>query len=317
LRQEHDNLRAALSWAIGGGDLEIGLRLAGALAQFWYYDGPISEGEKWVRRARLSLEQLDRERISPAIRAKVYNGAGIMAFAVGDHANGKRWNHEALVISRREGDVHGQAWALLWLSAHTTIEPETYREGISLVEEALQLFKAVGDQAGLVWAFNQLGELERLVGNPDEARKAYESSLALSRETGNKRREAIALLNISYVAQGQGDYSLAKSYCVAGLGLLKELNLAYHSAIALSMLAGPLSSLGKAEQAATVLGAAEGIFERMAVTLQPADQVEIDNYAAQTREILGEIAFDLAWQMGKEMSLEQSLAYAFSAGEEI
>jgi len=175
-----------LSWAIGGGDLEIGLRLAGALAEFWYYEGPILEGEKWIRRARLMLEQLDIERISPAIRAKVYNGAGMMAFVVGDHSDGKRWNQEALVISRREGDIHGQAWSLLWLSAHTTIEPEAYQEGISLVEEALQLFKEVGDQAGLGWAFNQLGELERLVGNPDQARTAYGSSLAIGRETGNK-----------------------------------------------------------------------------------------------------------------------------------
>jgi hypothetical protein len=50
----------------------------------------------------------------------------------------------------------------------------------------------------------------------------------------------------------------------------------------------------------------------MAVTLQPADRVEIDAYAAQTRKILGDEAFDSAWMASQKMSLEQTLAYAFS-----
>jgi len=61
LRLEYDNLRAALSWAIGS-DPELGLRLAGALAEFWFYEGPISEGEKWIRSA---LALIEREPFSP------------------------------------------------------------------------------------------------------------------------------------------------------------------------------------------------------------------------------------------------------------
>lgn len=314
LREEYDNLRAALNWAFVGGEAELGLRLAGALAEFWYYEGPFAEGENWLRRARLTLEKMSDGTVSPGFRTKVYNGSGMLAFAIGDHTSGMQWNREALLIARREGDSLGQAWALFWLSAQMTIDQDRYAEGIPLIEEALQLFQATGDQAGLAWGFNQLGELNRLVGHTAEAQEAYEASLAISQETGNKRREAIALLNLSYIVQAQGDYAQAESYCLAGLKLLHELNLAYHSAIALSMLAGPLAAQGKAEAAATVLGAAEGIFERMSVTLQPADRVEIDNYIAQTRNILGPEAFAADWKAGHEMTLEQSLAYAFSAG---
>jgi predicted ATPase/serine/threonine protein kinase len=314
LREDYDNLRAALSWAIEGGDPELGLRLVGALSEFWYYEGPISEGEKWIQ---LALDQLESEPISPGFQAKVLNGAGMLAFATGDHARGKRLNQQALNIARKAGDKVSWAWALFWLSAHTTIQPETYRDGIILIEKALNLFRESGDQAGLAWGYNQLGELSRLVGDLEQARAAYESSLAICREAGNRRREAIALLNLSYVAQGQDDYKQAEKYCLAGLALLQKLKLEYHTAIALSMLAGPVASQGQAEQAATILGASEGIFERMAVTFQPADRVEIDNYIAQVRQMMDPEAFNTALQTGREMSFEQALAYAFAVGGEM
>jgi predicted ATPase/serine/threonine protein kinase len=309
LRIEHDNLRAALTWASDSGNSEIGLRLVGALAEYWYYQGPISEGEKWIQWA---LGQFEKEQVSHRFRAKVLNGAGMLAFATGDHVNGKRWNQEALAIARETGDKVSWAWSLFWLSAHATLRPETYRDGIALCEQALALFRETGNQEGVAWAYNQLGELNRLLGDLAQARSAYESSLAICRETGNKRREAIALLNLSYVAQSQEQFALAQRYCLAGLALMRDLKLEYHSAIALSMLAGPLTSLGLAEQAARILGASEGILERMAVTLQPADRIEIDRYLTETRQTLGAMTFDAAWHTGREMSTEEALAFALA-----
>ncbi|MGB3713316.1 MAG: protein kinase [Candidatus Promineifilaceae bacterium] len=314
LRVEYDNLRAALSWALGGEDPELGLRLVGALAEFWYYEGPISEGEKWIMRA---LDLLKSEQVLPGIRAKVLNGAGMLAFVKGDHTNGERWNQQALEIARNTRDQVSQAWALFWLSAHATVQPESYHEGIALIEEALSLFRDSGDQAGLAWGYNQLGELNRLVGDLKKAKVAYEASLVICRDTGNKRREAIALINMSYVAQGQGDYPQAIKHCLAGLALLHELKLEYHSAIALSVLAGPLASQEHATQATTVLGASEVIFQRMAVTLQPADRVEIESYIDQTRQLLDEKAFDAAWHRGWSMTTDQALAYALSLAEDL
>ncbi|HET6445949.1 MAG TPA: protein kinase [candidate division Zixibacteria bacterium] len=313
LRMDHDNLRAALARTIDGGDPELGLRLIGALSEFWYYEGPIAEGEKWMRKA---IDLLESERISPGIKAKVLNGAGMMAFVTGDHENGKRWNQKALSLSRQVSDKSSCAWALFWLSAHATALSDTYLEGIRLIEEALSLFNETGDYAGLAWGYNQLGELNRMAGDLESAQEAYSASLTISRKSNNKRREAIALLNLSYIAQRQGNHRQAESNCLAGMALLNELKLEYHSAIALSMLAGPLASLGLAEQAATILGASEGIFQRMAVTLQPADRLEIDRYTDETRRMLAPEIFDSAWQQGRSMSTSHAIAYAFEVGQD-
>jgi len=309
LRIEYDNLRAGLKWAFEGGDDEIGSRLAGALAEFWYYEGPISEGERWIR---LALARMATGNVSPPFKAKVLNGAGMLAFAMGNHADGRSWNEQARTIAREHGDKVGTAWALFWLSAHATLHPSTYHDGIAGTEEALALFRAIGDQTGLAWGYNQLGEFNRLIGELAKARQAYESSLAICRDTGNRRREAIALVNLTYVAHGLGDYAQAEQYCLAGLLLLQELKLEYHSAIALSMLVGPLVAMGQGERAATILGAADAIFKRMAVTLQPADRVEIEKYELQARQLLGDEHFMVTWQLGQKMSLEEVLSFAFT-----
>src|ERR687889_1684888 len=47
LEAEHDNMRAALSWALERKDVELALRLGGALGWFWSVRGYHSEGRRW------------------------------------------------------------------------------------------------------------------------------------------------------------------------------------------------------------------------------------------------------------------------------
>jgi hypothetical protein len=64
LQQEHDNLRAALDWAVETQEAAIGLRLAIALRLFWFMRGYLTEGRsEWrgfsrsaVERARSTLD---------------------------------------------------------------------------------------------------------------------------------------------------------------------------------------------------------------------------------------------------------------------
>ena len=47
--EEHDNLGAALSWALEHGEGELALRLGAALWRFWFARGYYGEGTTWTR----------------------------------------------------------------------------------------------------------------------------------------------------------------------------------------------------------------------------------------------------------------------------
>jgi hypothetical protein len=50
LELEHDNLRAALNWALESGEIELGLRIGGSLSGFWIYRGHVTDAEHQLPR---------------------------------------------------------------------------------------------------------------------------------------------------------------------------------------------------------------------------------------------------------------------------
>jgi hypothetical protein len=179
LRDEQDNLRAALAYSLEEGEAKLGLRLVGTLRDFWYFDGHSAEGLRWAERTLASAQDAP-----PIARAGALNAAGLLCFDTGDYTEGKLYSGEALAMYRELEDQIGTAWALTFLSATAMPFPDERKEGITLCQEGLALFSEVGHKPGIMQALTVLGELGRVDGDYDLAQNAYEDCLALSRETG-------------------------------------------------------------------------------------------------------------------------------------
>jgi non-specific serine/threonine protein kinase len=306
LRLEHDNLRAALTFSLGSGESELGLRIVCALRDFWNYDGHVIEGLGWIRRVLESPADA-----SPSLRAKGLNAAGWLSFVLGDYERGKLFSRQALALFQELGDQVNTAWALLFLGVQSAGSQSEIKEGMALIEQALTLFRSHDNTPGIIRALNRLGELARLDGDYDRAGRAYEECMVLCRQSGDRLLEAYQLANLGLVDQHRGNYESAESMIRKGLILIDSLHTKYPVPVYLAILSGPVAARGDPERAAQLLGASDSLFKTMGgLGLQPTDQAEIDRFEAAVREQLGEDAFKSAWGQGQVMSLEQAIAYA-------
>ncbi|MDF3042510.1 MAG: transcriptional regulator, family, partial [Thermomicrobiales bacterium] len=93
LQTEHDNLRAALAWAVSENDAEAALDLGGALYRFWATQGYYEEGRRWLETA---LDLAPGARSSS--RGHALLGAGVMAFFQGDYDRAETLWQESLTL---------------------------------------------------------------------------------------------------------------------------------------------------------------------------------------------------------------------------
>jgi tetratricopeptide (TPR) repeat protein len=81
----------------------------------------------------------------------------------------------------------------------------------SLLDEALMLYRQVGDEDGVAKCLNNLGGLVwRSEGDLERATALYEESVALSKRLAERRAGpgvAVALCNLAQIAEVQGDFA--------------------------------------------------------------------------------------------------------------
>jgi predicted ATPase/RsiW-degrading membrane proteinase PrsW (M82 family) len=202
LSEENANIRAALAWSRETGELELGLRLAGALVRFWSARGLMAEGKRGLVDALAA-----RGEVTPAVRAKALFAAGYAALGLGDFADARSRFEESLAAARESGNarLEGAALAQLAWIAGATGERE---EAGDLAGRALALARAEDDKVTASGALNVLGDVARQDGNGD-AKDLLEHGLALRRELGDERLIANSLLLLGRIDQDEARFAEA------------------------------------------------------------------------------------------------------------
>jgi predicted ATPase/DNA-binding CsgD family transcriptional regulator len=311
LQAEQDNLRAVLSWSLEGQDTLSGLRLAAALRDHWFYNGLAGEGQRWTD---LALEKAASA--APALRAGVLLTAGQMAFGVGDVRRAGELLFQALTLYRQMEDEHNAAWALVFLSLYRMGNADKNQENIALCQEGLEILRRLDDRPGMAQAFNLLGELARLAGDDEAASRYYEECLEMVKQTGERLREGISYINLSFIAYHRAQYQPAEQFAKQALRISREMGNEYMMMTNLAMLAGPTAALGASHRAARLLGASQALLEKYGFQHQPSDAPEVQCYIATVQSQLSEQDLQTAWQEGGAMTLQEVVDYALDeAGE--
>ncbi len=259
------------------------------------------EGRRWTQHLLQRLVDV------PLIyQPKFLFSAGHMAYM--DHLDaGRPLFSRARDISRDVGDRLQMAWALALLGYTMLPEPQA---ATPTVEESLALFRELNHQPGIAQALNILGEIARFSGDDGRARRLYEECLAVSQQTGERRRICFIYHNLTFLALHAGEVERARSLARQALDLARAMNNQLEMAKALATFAGTIGALGQPEQAARLFGASESALERMGAFHQPNDKREIDALIAAARAQLDEVTFQAAWAEGRDLTLEQAVERA-------
>jgi predicted ATPase/class 3 adenylate cyclase len=351
LEAEHDNMRAALSWALERKEVEVTLRLAGALSWFWSVRGYHSEGRRWLEET-LAMEG----RGSPASRAIALAGVGALAEEQGDldraqeaceegleflahvaretsqtrlfllvrlglvawrgddHGRATQLFEESLALSREMSDTYWLASSLLFLAVVSESRGD-YERAAELYEQSIDLFREQGDKLGLAICLNNLAMLVCSQGDLGRAAQLTEEAVALRRELGNRGGVSLGLCNLGWMALLQDHLGRAADLYRESLSLSWHagLNPLIQSALeGFSCLAG---AEGETERAARLWGSAQALHEAKGITRDPDFLAEADSRISAVRLGMGEVAWEEAWRKGRAMTIEEAISYALEEEE--
>jgi predicted ATPase/class 3 adenylate cyclase len=303
LETEHDNLRAALTWATApGADAVAGLRLSIALLMFWYVRGHFAEA------CSLVAGSLATSQDAPAaVRAEAMGGLGAMTWQLGDYATARRHQEACLAIHRDLGDERAIASSLIDLGGVDFAEGD-YASARARFEEALVIRRRTGSDLGVAGVLNNLGVVAKTSGDLDEARRCFEASLDLYRKADDAWGIALSLTALGGIARERGELDAATSLLEESLIIRRDLRHRKGIAETLEQLAAVRLALHEAERAARMLGAAERLREEIGAPLPPGDRALHERHVAEARGALADdAAFERAWQQGRAMSQEHAV----------
>ena len=303
LEAEHDNFRLPLDSLRHAGLSAEELGLVGALARFWYLRGHLREGSSRCEEALGAHDDQSQPRL------KALFGAMLLAHRLGDYQRAGALSHERLALARRLDDAEGVSSSLIGLGVAAAGLGD-YERAEAAFTEAATLARARGYIWFLAVAICNLADIALEQGDYAQARARYEESHGFFREVGDERKIVETLVGLGILASREGRRNEAEALLSEGLEYAdarvdKELAI-----WCLGELAALAVSGGEAERAARLVGAIETLREETGHVAQ-LEERRVDE---QTRRALAseldEEHFAAALLIGREMTFEQTVAYA-------
>ncbi len=227
---DHDNLRTALRFAIDRQDGDSAVAIAGGVWWFWYRQGFINEGRRWLAESLQCSSSLTPPSGYPPSplqsklhRANAYNGAGSMA-----------------------------------------TEQSDYVSATAYFQEAMAIFNELDDPRGIAIILHNMALVARSQGDFAQALRWLEESLDLERRHApNKPNEALGMANIGVTAFEMGDLALAQRWLQEGLAIARQEEQGWTVAFIAGNLAEVLRVVGDLTQAAQLAEESLSRFEAL------------------------------------------------------
>jgi predicted ATPase/class 3 adenylate cyclase len=309
LGHDHDNVRAALTWALETGDADLGLRLGYATWRFWQRRGHFREARSWFDR----LLALPGAAPASAARASGLTGAAGIAYWQNDYAAALAWYQEAEDIIRGLGDRAWLADALYNTGETAALVGDAPTVGAKL-QEGEAIGRELGDDAILARFLQAAGYMAFMGDDLDAARGPLEEGLAVALRGDDPAAKVLGNHTVGQVARLQGRNQDAARHYREAIRICHEFGDIAQMTEPLQGLAAVLIGTGDAERGVTLLGANAAIRERLGGG-PPPEWLRLGDPLASARAVLDEAAFERAWQAGLALSDDEAALAAIGATE--
>ena len=304
LEDEHDNLRAALAFALDSGDSSSALRLAVGVRRFWQIHGYLVEGRQALESALAASPAVPSE-----LRANALNMSGILAGEQGEFVAAQVSFKAALADAHAVGSTRVISSALVNLGnlAFFAGELDAARD---LYKESIEYFASLDDIRGQALAKENVGLMELTAGDVPEAVTWLTAALELAREVGDDREIGAASRSLAAAMIELGNNGRATTLLTESLALARELGEPHGIAVCLDTFAGLAATAGEVGRAAMLFGASDAARASIGAKRQPDSQILYERWLARTLAHLDAKTYATHYEDGRALTLDEACALA-------
>jgi predicted ATPase/class 3 adenylate cyclase len=309
LDADHDNLRAALRWAIEQQETNLATRIIWAAWRFWQARGYLHDAR------RLVTEVLEMPEGDPRLRAKALEACGGIDWWRGAMGSSMESYRQALTIQREIGDPAEIANALYNLALGTNYADDPVDDPIELLDEAERLYEGIGSVGGLAdvnWGRGNIAAY----GHTDleNGRRHFGRSIEQYRQAGNEFGLGWALFEYGDTSRRLGDFETSRRSLREGLGLLYGHGDLSAVVLFLAALAGLAYDLDRRERAGRLAGVVHALRQTTGADIVIHSAIQAGELIDELRQDTGALAE--VFEEGTAMDLEEAVAYALEEGDE-
>ncbi len=302
LEADHANLRAAIAAAVADGDGESAVGLAAALRRFWQVHGHVDEGLRALESVADAFPDAP-----PLDRNKVLNGAGVLLGERGEYAASRARFEQALAVAREIDDPQRTAIALSNLG-NISLNEGDLDAAYLMYREALGIYVELDEHVNQAVALENIGLVELARGEREQAIATFERGLA-SAEAGQSPHEAASVsIPLARARLAAGELDRPRELLISALVTLQELGDPHKSAECMEAFANVAVAEQRAEDAATLLGAAEALRRSIGAVRHPDQRGWYEATVERVREALGEEAYAAGIARGRALSVDEAVA---------
>jgi predicted ATPase/DNA-binding CsgD family transcriptional regulator len=309
LDREHANVQTAVDYCLKEpGELEAAFRmLAGLFHFYWWGRGWAREGRLWLARA------LDRPSPPSALRARALLTDGSLAAADGQFDISRRRLADARVDEEILADPRIEAFAC-WVEGSVDLYSGDLPAAIAVFSRGLAALPPGVDVTRRLDLMLSYSSAVGLVGDVARATACHEEWLRLTEPAGECFHRSYALWAMGLFAMAQGDHGRAADLYRESIRLRRDIRDLTGIGWSTESLSWVESALGHAEVAATLLGAADRIWEIMGRPLRTYQHLYPYHEQAErvARELLGDKGFEETFGRGRAMSVDELIAFSLN-----